>query len=202
MFSTDTPYAAYALCLRPAASLQAVDVGDVVLEMDRSALILKISALLDYESSQASLKTPVLPGYGGSQAGACLSSSVTRFHSSTLPSISVKDYLERISSYIPSLENVFFLCILLYIERLKQASFSVDRLMLHRFIACVLCVSSKFFFDCYYSNSFYAKVCGVSCKELNTLEVELLSLLNWNLSCSGSEILYLLERLKGFDCNV
>lgn len=42
-------------------------------------------------------------------------------------------------------------------------------------------ISAKFFDDQYYNNAYYAKVGGVPCKEMNSLEVEFLFLTNFSL---------------------
>jgi len=42
-------------------------------------------------------------------------------------------------------------------------------------------LAAKFFDDQYFNNLYYAKVGGVPCKEINTLEVEFLFLINFSL---------------------
>ena len=42
-------------------------------------------------------------------------------------------------------------------------------------------IAVKYYDDCYYDNEFYSKVGGISCKELNVLEIEMLSLLQYSL---------------------
>eukprot|EP00469_Lotharella_globosa_P003900 CAMPEP_0167804068 /NCGR_PEP_ID=MMETSP0111_2-20121227/20245_1 /TAXON_ID=91324 /ORGANISM="Lotharella globosa, Strain CCCM811" /LENGTH=149 /DNA_ID=CAMNT_0007700725 /DNA_START=364 /DNA_END=813 /DNA_ORIENTATION=- len=42
-------------------------------------------------------------------------------------------------------------------------------------------ISAKFFDDQYFNNAYYAKVGGVPCKEMNSLEVEFLFLTNFSL---------------------
>jgi hypothetical protein len=42
-------------------------------------------------------------------------------------------------------------------------------------------VAAKFFDDVYYNNEYFAKVGGISNKELNALEIEFLNYLNFNL---------------------
>jgi hypothetical protein len=45
-------------------------------------------------------------------------------------------------------------------------------------------VASKFFDDTFYNNSYYSRVGGITCAELNALELEFLFLINFNLSVS------------------
>jgi Cyclin. len=42
-------------------------------------------------------------------------------------------------------------------------------------------LAAKFFDDHYYNNEYYAKVGGISNKEINILEVEFLNYINFNL---------------------
>lgn len=114
------------------------------------------------------------------------SASLTRFHSRAPPSISISDYLNRIIKYA-SVEKTCLLILLVYIDRAceNNRSFTVSSLTVHRFIITSICVSSKAISDSYCSNSFYAKVGGISTKEINTLELELLFLLDWRLTCSA-----------------
>lgn len=42
-------------------------------------------------------------------------------------------------------------------------------------------LAAKFFDDIYYNNNYYARIGGVSCTELNSLEIEFLFLINFNL---------------------
>lgn len=42
-------------------------------------------------------------------------------------------------------------------------------------------LAAKFFDDVYYNNEYYAKVGGISNKEINQLEIEFLNYINFNL---------------------
>lgn len=48
-------------------------------------------------------------------------------------------------------------------------------------------LAAKFFDDVYYSNAFYARVGGVRTKEINLLEWQFLSLVNYHLYVSPRE---------------
>lgn len=112
------------------------------------------------------------------------SSSLSRFHSRAAPAISIADYLRRIMKYA-AVEKVCLLILLIYIDRVCEShrSFTISTLTVHRFIITSICVSSKALSDSYCSNGFYAKVGGISTKELNNLELELLFLIDWRLAC-------------------
>jgi hypothetical protein len=71
--------------------------------------------------------------------------------------------------------------ILVYIDRicLKNPSFTISSLTVHRFILASITCACKALCDAYLTNSSYAKVGGVSTKELNILEMEFLFLIDF-----------------------
>ncbi|PFH32443.1 hypothetical protein BESB_017610 [Besnoitia besnoiti] len=107
---------------------------------------------------------------------------ITVFHSSAEPSIGIGDYIERLARFFRC-SNECFVLALIYIDRLvrRRAGFTLNKLNVHRLFITALTVASKFFDDIYYSNSFYAKVGGLSLKELNRLEVTFIILLDFRL---------------------
>lgn len=60
----------------------------------------------------------------------------------------------------------------------------IDPFTVHRFVIASITLASKALGDHYYSNAFYAKVGGVSTRELNHLELDLALLLDWRLQVS------------------
>lgn len=112
-------------------------------------------------------------------------SNLTRFHSRAAPSISIQDYMERIIKYA-GIERVSLLMILIYIDRICQRNpdFTISSLTVHRFIIAAVTCASKAFCDTFLTNSAYAKVGGVTTRELNVLEIEFLYFIDWQLSCS------------------
>ncbi|RUS17930.1 cyclin-domain-containing protein [Endogone sp. FLAS-F59071] len=113
-------------------------------------------------------------------------SNLTRFHSRASPGITVSEYLRRIVKYT-SVEKACLLILLIYIDRVceRHPSFTISSLTVHRFLITAVTVSSKALCDSYCTNSHYAKVGGISTQELNTLELEFLTLIDWHLACSG-----------------
>ncbi|KAL6057022.1 Cyclin, variant 2 [Balamuthia mandrillaris] len=107
----------------------------------------------------------------------------TIFHAQRPPSISVTQYLQRILTYAPCSYECFVLA-LVYIDRIVQyrPEFQVNSLNIHRLLITSILLAAKFFDDCYYNNAFYAKVGGVSGKEMNRMEMEFLYLINFSLS--------------------
>lgn len=118
-------------------------------------------------------------GRGGT--GGKAAQVVTKFHALRPPSISVKHYLERIAKYASCSSECFVLA-LVYIDRLiQQAGFTVSSLNIHRVCITSIMLAAKFFDDHYYNNAYYAKIGGVPCSEMNSLELEFLFLINFTL---------------------
>jgi hypothetical protein len=109
---------------------------------------------------------------------------VTKFHALRAPSISIQDYLDRIFKYASCSCECFVLA-LIYIDRvIQRQNFVINSLNIHRIIITSVMLSAKFFDDHYFKNAFYAKVGGVPCAEMNSLEVEFLFLINFSLHVS------------------
>jgi hypothetical protein len=107
---------------------------------------------------------------------------ITRFHASRAPNITIESYLERIAKYSNCSEECFVLA-LIYIDRLirKNGTFLVNSLNVHRLMITSIMLGAKFFDDQYFNNAYFGKVGGVSCKEINLLEIEFLFMINFNL---------------------
>jgi hypothetical protein len=107
--------------------------------------------------------------------------AVTKFHGLRAPSIAVTDYLKRISKFSGCSDECFVLA-LIYIDRLiTRRKIVLDSLNVHRLLVTAVMLSAKFFDDHYLDNQHYASVGGVSKVEMNTLELEFLFLLEFNL---------------------
>ncbi|KAI8620392.1 cyclin-domain-containing protein [Chytriomyces sp. MP71] len=117
------------------------------------------------------------------------SSTLTRFHSRAPPGISIVDYLRRIVKYA-SVERVCLLILLVYIDRVceRNRSFTISSLTVHRFIITGVTVACKALCDSFLQNSMYAKVGGISTKELNVLEIEFLTLIGWDLAATAERL--------------
>lgn len=138
----------------------------------------------------------------------------SRFYRHVSPEISIHDYLIRIVSFLPILEPAILLSIIVYSNRsgfnrstsltttvssLSKSSFSslvLDNHSWHRFIIAVVCLASKALGDYYYTNIFYAKVGGISPRELRLLELELAERLEWHLQIEQSEFIEAFEMIN------
>lgn len=106
---------------------------------------------------------------------------ITKFHGLRAPSIGIKDYLQRISKFSGCSDECFVLG-LIYIDRLiTKKRIILDPLNVHRLLVTSVMLAAKFFDDHYLDNQHYAAVGGVPKGEINTLELEFLFLLEFNL---------------------
>lgn len=110
------------------------------------------------------------------------SKQLTRFHSRAPPNISIYSYLSRLAHY-SSLDNAILITLVYYIDLLSSTYpvFSINSLTVHRFLLTATTVASKGLCDSFCSNTHYAKVGGVHITELNVLELEFLTNVNWRI---------------------
>lgn len=118
---------------------------------------------------------------------------ITPFHGKAPPSLWIGGYFIRIVNYLNLPVEVMIIGLSLMYRLTAQTKASnevpINQLTIHRvFAACFLVAykldsESKF----YYKNSYWAKVCGLSPKELMNLEIEVLKRLEFNLQVSSEE---------------
>ncbi|GAB4855538.1 hypothetical protein Ancab_024158 [Ancistrocladus abbreviatus] len=107
--------------------------------------------------------------------------SVTIFHGSIAPPLSIRQYIERISKYAKCSPSCFVVAFI-YMERYIQRTNSYfTSLNVHRLLITSVVLAAKFIDDECFNNAYYAKVGGVSTGELNELEWEFLSSLDFRL---------------------
>ncbi|KAI4364601.1 hypothetical protein MLD38_020672 [Melastoma candidum] len=96
--------------------------------------------------------------------------AITIFHSTRAPSVSIRQYLERVYKYSGCSASCFVL-VYLYINRfLHRTRVSLTYLNVHRLLITSTLVASKFLDDVGYNNAYFAKVGGISTEEINRLE--------------------------------
>ncbi|KAH0828451.1 cyclin-dependent protein kinase regulator Pho80 [Fonsecaea pedrosoi] len=107
---------------------------------------------------------------------------LTRFHSRAPPGISVLDYLQRLTTHA-TLSPPILLSVVYYIDRLcaLYPAFTISSLTVHRFLITSATVASKGLSDSFWTNKTYARVGGVSMKELALLELEFLTRMEWRI---------------------
>ena len=97
------------------------------------------------------------------------------------PSISIKDYLERLYKYSKMNVSTIIL-ILIYIDRISNINkFKLTYYIIHKLILSSMVVAIKYNEDEYFSMKFYAKLGGVSKNEMVFLEYYFVSLIKFNL---------------------
>ena len=122
------------------------------------------------------------------------------FTSYNKPSLSVVDYLIRIATYSEAEDNTIILS-LIYIDRIAElSSIILTSYNIHRLVFVAVLIAIKYNEDVCFGFSFYAKVAGVSIKELKILEREFIDLIKFQLYVKKEEF----EKYKSYikDMNV
>ncbi|KAJ2894959.1 cyclin-like protein interacting with PHO85, partial [Coemansia aciculifera] len=113
--------------------------------------------------------------------------SLTLFHARSVPTIDLETYLARIAKYCPCQSEVF-LGLIVYMQQMidrcarRRLPFTVDAFSIHRLVITGVTIASKWFSDVFFTNSRYAKVGGLSVAELNNLELQFLSIVDFDLT--------------------
>ena len=103
------------------------------------------------------------------------------FSANLIPNISIEDYLIRIQTF-SNMETSTLILSLILIDRLCQISnLTLTYHNIHRIIFSAILISIKYNEDNFYDNKFYAEIAGVKLKELQLLEYNFISLLNFNI---------------------
>jgi len=115
---------------------------------------------------------------------------VARFHSSAPPPISIQDYIKRLRKYFACSDECFVLA-LVYIDKVGKSNdcMTVVDVTVHRLLIIAVMLAAKFHDDKYYENSYYAKVGGLTLREVNVLELAMLKELQWKLLVTAKEYL-------------
>mmetsp|Transcript_39440 Transcript_39440/g.92400 ORF Transcript_39440/g.92400 Transcript_39440/m.92400 type:complete len:226 (+) Transcript_39440:61-738(+) len=123
--------------------------------------------------------------------------TVSRFHSKVAPGIGIEQYLTRLAKYFQCHESCLLLA-LVYIDRAVKMNpvVVVNNFTIHRLLAVSTVVAAKIQDDLFFSNAHYARVCGLTLRELNNLEVHFISLLRWKLHVPVSEYREYLNMVK------
>uniref|UniRef100_A0A7N0T3T5 Cyclin n=1 Tax=Kalanchoe fedtschenkoi TaxID=63787 RepID=A0A7N0T3T5_KALFE len=99
---------------------------------------------------------------------------VSDFHGIKAPDLGIQQYLERIFTYSSCSPSCFVIA-RIYIDRLlKRQSMHLTSLNVHRLLITGIMVAAKFMDDAFFNNAYYARVGGISTKELNKLEMTFL----------------------------
>jgi len=114
------------------------------------------------------------------------------------PGISVHDYLKRLTHHATLLPAILLSMVYL-IDQLCHyyPVFTINSLTVHRFLITSATVASKGLSDSFWTNSTYAKVGGVTVKELALLELELLQRIDWQIITTPENLVSYYRKLVG-----
>lgn len=121
--------------------------------------------------------------------------SISVFFSITTADISVSSYLARLLRYTKCSSSAIIYAII-YLKRVEKGDslLTVSAYSLHRLLITSIMIAAKFVDEAWYSNSYYARVAGVSTlQEMNRLEKEFLRALDYRTYVSQEEFEKLVE---------
>jgi hypothetical protein len=92
------------------------------------------------------------------------------------------DYLDRLIVHA-TLSPPVILSLVYYIDRLcvLYTAFSISSLTVHRYLIAAATVASKGLCDTFWTNNTYARIGGVTIKELALLELDFLKRMDWRI---------------------
>ncbi|KAJ6762759.1 CYCLIN [Salix purpurea] len=109
--------------------------------------------------------------------------AITIFHGWRSPSLSIRQYIERIFKYARC-SNSCFVVAYIYINKFLQRTDScLTPLNAHRLLITGVMVAAKFLDDECYDNAYYARIGGVSTAEMNRMEMKFLFSLDFQSLC-------------------
>uniref|UniRef100_A0ACD5UFX6 Uncharacterized protein n=2 Tax=Avena sativa TaxID=4498 RepID=A0ACD5UFX6_AVESA len=111
--------------------------------------------------------------------------TMAAFEGAGAPRIGVAQYLERVHRYA-GLEPECYVVAYAYVDRAahRRPAAAVASRNVHRLLLACLLVASKVLDDFHHDNAFFARVGGVSNAEMNKLELELLTVLDFEVMLS------------------
>jgi hypothetical protein len=103
------------------------------------------------------------------------------FYSERIPIIEISDYVKRIKKYcfIETEADFILMISRIYISRLPIV---INKNNHHNILMTSILLAAKYEMDDHYSNKYYALIGGQVLSDLNKFEIEMLKLLDWNLS--------------------
>ena len=143
------------------------------LKEDEINLIMSYNNLSTKNSSKSSIEEKMILGVN------------TIFYSRKIPKVGILGLFERILKY-SKLDKATFINIFIYIDRVANSIRIMENNIYKIIIGAFIC-ALKFCNDEIYTNSVYAKICGISLKEINNIEVSFLNLIDFKLNISMEE---------------
>lgn len=113
--------------------------------------------------------------------------SGTVYDVSSKPDLSIEKFIHRWTRYTGVGDEVI-LTALVYLDRAAVSGIKIGEMTCHRMILSALVVATKWHCDDFKDMFFYAKVGGVSCKDLRQLERRLLCDMQFDAFCDSNVI--------------
>jgi len=106
----------------------------------------------------------------------------TIFQTNSVPDISLPSYLERIAWFL-GCPTACFVIALEYVYRLSHLCPEVElnKYSVHQIVITCIVVATKFIDDKLFKNTFYARIAGVSVKNISAFEIRLVFFLKFDL---------------------
>ena len=104
------------------------------------------------------------------------------FTGRTLPKINLNDFINRIIAYT-EIEKNTLICSLIYLDEIDKKK-PITEFNIHRIFFSAVLISIKYNEDDIFKNDYYAKISGVTLNEINKMESNFISLLDFNLYIS------------------
>ena len=121
------------------------------------------------------------------------------FSASSIPNISINDYLTRIQLY-SGIEKSTLILSLIQIDHIcKKTELILSYYNIHRLLFTAVLISIKFNEDTYYDNKFYSEIAWVKLKELKMLEYTFMELNDFNIFINHKEYEQYKKYLEEFD---
>ena len=110
--------------------------------------------------------------------------NISLFLTDSIQTITINDYLQRLVKYT-QVESSTLIAMLIYIDRICELNnFIINSYNVYKILFSSLIIAIKYNEDEYYDNKFYAKVGGLTLTEMNNLEINYLSLIDFKLYIS------------------
>ena len=123
-----------------------------------------------------------------------------KFVSQAIPPVSISEYLKRLYK-LYFLTDELLIASLVYLEKILDKTIigRISIYEIHRLIPTLFMLSIKYHCDNYYTNEYYARMAGMSLKEINELEDELFYLLEYRLEVTEETYNTYEEAVIGLD---
>ena len=138
----------------------------------------------------AALERRMAAADGADAAGAASASAPPKslFDSVCAPAMPVPDYLARIDTYARLSREATVVALILVTRLIDTSALcALSARNIHRIVATAAVLAAKVQDDERFDNAHYAKVAGVSVRELNLLEREFITILRWRVHVDVAE---------------